>query len=107
VEDSVADWSDMSNDEKLDYLLVALSRLEHELKRIEQGVFTVSTELTRRINDLGEQLKKILPKEGPSSHAFARAAISGPFPGPRQAPRSGASASRSMRYFLPPSPPSE
>jgi hypothetical protein len=42
---------------------VALTRIEHELKRIEQSVFSVSTELTRRINDLGEQLKKVLPKE--------------------------------------------
>jgi len=49
----------MSNEEKLDYLLVTLSQIDHEVKRIEQGVFSVSTELTRRINDVLERLNKL------------------------------------------------
>jgi hypothetical protein len=55
----VANWSEMSNEEKLDYLLVTLSQIDHEVKRIEQGVFSVSTELTRRINDVLERLNKL------------------------------------------------
>jgi hypothetical protein len=57
--DDVANWSEMSNEEKLDYLLVTLSQIDHEVKRIEQGVFSVSTELTRRINDVLERLNKL------------------------------------------------
>ena len=55
----VANWSEMSNEEKLDYLLVTLSQIDHEVKRIEQSVFSVSTELTRRINDVLERLNKL------------------------------------------------
>jgi len=55
----VANWSEMSNEEKLDYLLVTVSQIDHEVKRIEQSVFSVSTELTRRINDVLERLNKL------------------------------------------------